>query len=72
MKSVNIPKSNSALFFLQKLLLGLYEKMKQGYITEESIRSDLQKRFPEWNIPTGGPYGEEEVNQGGDEYQIRS
>ncbi len=50
--------------FLQKSLLGLLEKMKQGCITEEDIRADLQTRFPDWNIQTGTLSEEEEVING--------
>ncbi len=42
-------------------LLGLYEKIKQGCTTEEDIRVDLQKRFPEWKIPDGLTCKQEEV-----------
>ncbi len=59
----NEPISNSVLIFLflQKALLDLYDSMEHGRITEEEIRADLQKIFPDWNIPPNVTGDENEV-----------
>ncbi len=46
---------------MQKKLLGLYDSMEHGRITDEEIRADLQKIFPDWNIPAYVAGDENEV-----------